>query len=286
MQALRTISTLTPVTPGPRSAIAREWRRFERMLAPCGQRVLDRATLVPGQRVIDAGCGAGGLTLQAAHHVREPGLAIGVDPDPFAIAVASKRAREQALAQAHFALTPGSKPLGTREPVFDALVSRFGITRFSNPGATIAQLAAALVPGARVSLSLWRAPSENPWFSLPRRVVSETLGSVWAADESPFALGSRDAIERAARRAGLVEIQIEPCDFELWMGDDVDDALEFFFEVEGRSLDAGIDEPALRRLTAALRRAFAAHESASGVQLGAAAWLLTARAPGSVAPVA
>jgi cyclopropane fatty-acyl-phospholipid synthase-like methyltransferase len=38
--------------------------RFQGMLAPVGQALLDQAAYGPGERVIDVGCGAGGTTIE------------------------------------------------------------------------------------------------------------------------------------------------------------------------------------------------------------------------------
>src|SRR4051812_2360499 len=52
---------------------------LDEQLAPYGERVLARAALEPGARVLEVGCGCGGLALQLARRVRPGGSVTGVD---------------------------------------------------------------------------------------------------------------------------------------------------------------------------------------------------------------
>jgi hypothetical protein len=63
-----------------------------------------------------------------------------------------------------------------------------------------------------------------------------------------------------------------------WWGADPDEALAFALGVAGRLLD-GLDPAARERAVADLRRRLAAHAGPDGVELGSAAWLVTARRP-------
>jgi hypothetical protein len=91
-----------------------------------------------------------------------------------------------------------------------------------------------------------------------------------------FALSERDAVARLLAGAGFAKIEIDAFDASVWVGDDVDDALEFFFETDGRPLDDRLDQKGIERLTAALRRELSAHERSDGVWLASSAWLVTA----------
>jgi ubiquinone/menaquinone biosynthesis C-methylase UbiE len=56
-------------------------------------RLLDGAAIQPGERVLDLGCGTGALSLLLKR--RQPEAAIvGLDPDPKALALAERKARE------------------------------------------------------------------------------------------------------------------------------------------------------------------------------------------------
>lgn len=280
MQRARSVVPLRPTSPAVRPAIVREWRRYERMLGPAGQVALDQARLAVGERVLDVGCGVGGMTLQAAHRVRSRGLAVGLDADPSAIEVAAARASEQRLEWVRFS-TLGAAPSTLRQPAFDAMIGRFRIAGVRT--SVLGRLAATLVPGGRLAFVCWRRPADNDWFTLPRRVLADVLGAdAFGAADGSFGLSERAVLERRVARAGFSEPRIEPFDFDLWVGDDVDDAVELFFEGDGRSLDVSVDDAGLFRVTQALRRAYAEHAGPDGVRLRAAAWLVGARWTGPV----
>lgn len=53
---------------------------------------VDLAQLKPGERILDVGCGTGGVTIPAKQRVGKTGHAAGIDPAPEMISVAQKKA--------------------------------------------------------------------------------------------------------------------------------------------------------------------------------------------------
>lgn len=253
------------------------------MLGPVGHRMLDLVRPMPGERVLDVACGAGGITLEAAHRVGSGGAAAGLDRDARAIRVATSRAREQLLGWITFA-AGDPEHVVLPERAFHAVVSRLGIATAADPERLCARLRAALLPRGRVAFAVWRAESENEWRALPCAAVTEACGrdvavrlAAWANASRVHSLAERAEIERLLEVAGFVEVRVEPFDAELWVGDDVDDALEFFFETDGRALDALIDDRSFEPLTRALRSALSSRARTDGVWLRGAAWMVLAR---------
>jgi len=58
---------------------------------------IDQALLKPGEKVLDVGCGTGGVTIPAKQRVGKTGEAAGIDPSPEMIAVARKKASRAKL---------------------------------------------------------------------------------------------------------------------------------------------------------------------------------------------
>lgn len=58
---------------------------------------VDLSQIMPGDKVLDVGCGTGGVTLPAKQRVGKSGQAAGIDPAPEMIAVARKKAARAGL---------------------------------------------------------------------------------------------------------------------------------------------------------------------------------------------
>lgn len=263
--------------------VAKEWRRYDRMLGPAGRGVLEAARLSSGQRVLDVFAGTGGITLEAAHRVGPHGAAVGIDSELDPIQIARARAAEQLLSWVTFAVGDVE---GAELParVFDAVISRFGLSNVGDPGGALSRVAATLAPGGRIAFVCWRSASENLWYTLPRRIVAEYVGAdcaraveASAQGPRPFAFADRDQLAAWLRGAGYSAISIEAWNEPIWIGDDVDDAVEFFFETDARKLDERLDQRRFERLIRELRRAFAEHERADGVRVAAGTWIVSAR---------
>jgi len=79
--------------------------------------------------------------------------------------------------------------------------------------------------------------------------------------------------------AGLVDINIEPVERDMHLGDHLDELMAFQKEIGPLSaLLESADEETGAKATEAVRQAFAAHVGDNGVAMRAAAWLVTGRA--------
>ena len=106
--------------------------RHERMHAPFGSTLLAAAQLRTGMRVLDAGCGTGDRTIDAATTVGPHGRVVGVDIASPMLEVARRRSVELGLDNARFirADIQTSEDLGFEE--FDLALSQFGVMFFAD----------------------------------------------------------------------------------------------------------------------------------------------------------
>ena len=119
-------------------------------LAPAAAVAVQRASLRPGERVLDLGCGTGNAALLA---VRAGATVTGVDPAARLLEVARDRAAAEG-AEIDFA--PGdaaSIPLA--EASVDAIVSVFAVIFAPDPGDAAAEMCRVLGPCGRIVLSAW-----------------------------------------------------------------------------------------------------------------------------------
>jgi SAM-dependent methyltransferase len=121
-----------------------EYYRSAKVLA-----VLDRAGVAVAGRVLDAGCGGGGMPLSLAEHARE---VIGIDPvDRFGDA-GVRLARERGMTNLHFARADGMA-LPFHNESFDLVLSHAVIEHVSDAELYLRECRRVLTPAGRCYLS-------------------------------------------------------------------------------------------------------------------------------------
>lgn len=110
---------------------------------------LERAGVALGGRVLDAGCGGGGMPLSLAEHARE---VVGIDPiDRFGQA-GVVLARERGLTHLHFARADGMA-LPFKDGTFDLVLSHAVIEHVADAPQYLRECRRVLAPGGRCYLS-------------------------------------------------------------------------------------------------------------------------------------
>jgi SAM-dependent methyltransferase len=262
-------------------------QRLDHMLAIFGVAAIEAAAPVPGDRVLDIGCGAGATSLTLAERVRPNGQVLGVDISAPLIdraweQVPAGTALEYRLADASVAPLPVHG--------FDLLFSRFGVMFFDDPAAAFAHMRHALVPGGRLAFVCWRAASENDWVRLPMGAIRGLIPPSAAPDPDapgPFSFGDRDRIVRILGEAGFTDTAITPFDAVIPFGQGgtreqaIEDAVEMAFEVGplSRAL-AGQSSKVRVAASEAVHAAFSKRPGETSVLIDGAAWIVTARNPG------
>ncbi|MBA3298376.1 MAG: class I SAM-dependent methyltransferase [Acidobacteria bacterium] len=121
-----------------------EYYRSAKVLA-----FLDRAGVAMNGRVLDAGCGGGGMPLSLAE---EAALVVGIDPFPRFADAGIRLRREHAFQHLHFALADGMA-LPFADGTFDLVLSHAVIEHVADAPLYLRECARVLAPGGRVYLS-------------------------------------------------------------------------------------------------------------------------------------
>jgi SAM-dependent methyltransferase len=120
------------------------------ILRPITERLLRRAGIKPGMRVLDIGCGAGDVSLLAGDLVGTTGTVVGIDRNPDVLAVAQGRAFAARLP--HVVFTTASVDGFTPPAPFDFVVARYVLTYQDDPAAFLARAARFVAPGGILAL--------------------------------------------------------------------------------------------------------------------------------------
>ena len=283
---------MTSSGAGPNAAMIEYWNeqggpRFvaqgemlDAQLAPVGRRAIESARIATGERVLDVGCGCGQTALQIAERVGTTGAVVGLDVSEPMLTVAKRRAGEASLANVSF--VQADAQVAPLDPDFDLVFSRFGIMFFEDPVAAFANLKKALVPDGRVAFVCWQPLPNNPWMLVPLSAAAKHLPMGPPPEPGapgPFSFADPERVEGILRNAGFAEVSIEGHDSHMTLGagGDVDRATEVILEV-GPIANPLREHPDARpRVLAAVREALEPYQTAEGVKLASAVWLVTAR---------
>ena len=264
--------------PGGRRWIPRQDMQ-DAVFTPITEALFARAGLMPGERAIDVGCGCGATTLEIARRVGPAGGAIGVDVS----APMLERARERALPGAEFlladvtthAFAPGAA---------DIALSRFGVMFFADPALAFANLRNGLKPGGRLVFACWREPKLNAWQMVPLKAACRhvpRLPEAGPEDPGPFAFADPARVQRILAAAGFAEIVLTPVDLDLDLaaGEGFEAGLTTAQEIGAASRALEGQPEALRAAAAEeIRAALAPYQRGQSLPLGAAIWIVSAKA--------
>jgi SAM-dependent methyltransferase len=255
--------------------------RMMTTLAPFAELLIERAAPRPGERVVDVGCGTGETTRLVADAVGANGHVLGVDVSPMLLDVARQRTGERgevswllADAQVH-----------SFEPVFDLVVSRFGVMFFDDPVAAFANLGHALKPGGRLAVIVWQGPGrDNLQFVIPNQAAAglvEMPPPPGPEEPGPLSFGDPERVQRILGAAGFQRIELEPVVVEMWMGppDTAVVAHDMMKLSRAREVFATIDEATAQQVSANIEAALQAHRRHDGIWLPGAVFAVTAHRP-------
>lgn len=256
----------------------RQAPRYERSGVHHRPHLINPEVISEGDRVLDIGCGTGRSTIEAARLVGS-GSVVGVDLSGPMLGYARERAVDEGLTNASF-LQADAQIHEFDAASFDVAISETGCMFFGDPAAAFTNIGRALRSGGRIALLVWREPQRNEWLNAIRGAVA--LGRELPlpppdAPGHPFSLADPDRVRAILAPAGFDEIVFVAVDEPMVLGEDAEDAFDFF----GSSnlvewLLEGVDEVGRAQAMENLRAVFERAETRDGVLLGTSAWIIRA----------
>jgi len=242
---------------------------------------------VPGDRVLDIGCGFGDTTQQLAQMVGHEGRATGVDvAEPF-ITASVAEAAEAGIKNIEF--MAGDIQVMDLPGPFDYAFSRMGVMFFANPVAALRNIRESMAPGGRLCAIVWRRKLDNPWLHRAEEVADRHLEKPEETDEptcgpGPFSMANADTVSHQLLIAGFEDPTFTRCDRQMKLGNDLDQAVALNMAIgpaaELIRLAAEQAEKIRPTLEREIRGVLADFEREDGTVYGnASTWIVSATAP-------
>lgn len=177
-----------------------------------GERLVERAGLAPGMRVLDVACGRGAVLFPAAQRVGATGSVVGIDLSDGMVQATSTEIAERGIPHATAQVMDGER-LTFPATAFDALTCAFAIF-FMSESAALGEFHRVLRPGGRIAISTWE-PAEQSSREAARWAWYDDLLKhyVAAAPSAPVSANSAqmqtpDQLADLVTRAGFEDVVV------------------------------------------------------------------------------
>jgi ubiquinone/menaquinone biosynthesis C-methylase UbiE len=240
----------------------------------------------PGERVLDIGCGFGDTAQHIAGLVGPQGEVVGVDAAERFIETARAEAAEAGVENVRFEIA--DVQVDSLGEGFDRAFSRMGTMFFASPVPAMRNVCAALKPGGRLAMVVWRRRIDNEWLYRAQEIVEGIVERPEEYDEptcgpGPFSMADADTTSEILVHAGFEDIALHRFDIPILIGRDVDEAIDLVTALgpAGEILRLAGDRAAHLhdQVREALRDGLAQYETPDGVLAPASTWVVTASAP-------
>ena len=250
----------------------------EATLQVFNEKLLEHAGIAAGESVLDVGCGGGLNSIEIANRVGATGRVVGVDISPEVLMVAGARGGH--VTNLEFSEGDAAS-MSLEADLFSLIFSRFGVMFFADPVNAFINLRRALKPDGRMVFLCWRTMEENTWMMEPARAVHEVIPPQGPPPDpdapGPFSLGKRETVVGLLGDAGFQSIDIMALDVGMSVGS-LSNTVDYFMKMgPAAAAVANATEAQKTEVKEALGEALKQYETADGVVMAGAAWLVTAR---------
>jgi ubiquinone/menaquinone biosynthesis C-methylase UbiE len=175
--------------------------------SPWAARLIDTASLNPGDQVLDVACGSGAVATAAWKQVGPEGAVTGLDRNPGMLAVARRK-------QPDLGWTEGrAEDLPFGDEAFDAVLCQFGLMFFENRAQALGEMRRVLRPGGRVAIAVWDRLERTPAYTALIDVLERHLGVETARPiRDAFGLGDPGLISSLLEQAGFASVEVRSVD--------------------------------------------------------------------------
>ena len=114
---------------------------------------------------------------------------------------------------------------------YDYAFGRLGTMFFASPVAALRNVRAALVPGGRLNMVVWRRKLDNEWLHRAELIVEQFLDHPEESDEptcgpGPFSMANADTVSDILVHSGFESIGLTRYDIPIKIGNDLQQAVD------------------------------------------------------------
>jgi SAM-dependent methyltransferase len=157
---------------------------------------------------------------------------VSTDLAPAMVDAARKRGAELGITNADYRLLD-AQAMDCADASFNGVICRWGLMLMPDPAAALRECKRVLVPGGRLVYAVFTGPEENPFASLPARVLIEAGHLPKPSPEwqpGILALGDRARLDSLVAGAGFASASMESVDMT-WRFADASDYWNFLVDL-------------------------------------------------------
>jgi SAM-dependent methyltransferase len=173
------------------------------------QEMFDAVALERGERVLELGCGPGGVGIAAARVVGADGSVVLSDFALEMTAIAAQRAAAAGLTNVTTREVDLER-IDYPEASFDVVLCREGLMLVADPAAAVREAHRVLRPTGRAAFTVWGPRRRNPWLGLLLDALTAELGVPVPPPgvPGPFSLEAPGALDDLLVAAGFSHVAV------------------------------------------------------------------------------
>jgi ubiquinone/menaquinone biosynthesis C-methylase UbiE len=217
--------------------MAAGWDSWNQMLAESSRPVTDDMVAAldpkPGETILELAAGAGVSGFAAASLLQGDGRMLMTDFASHMVEACERRGHELGFDNIDYRVLDAER-MDLEDDSFDGVQCRWGYMLMADTSAALRETRRVLKPGGRLSFSVWGAPADNPWASVPGRILVERGHMQPPESGTPgiFAMANPARIEELVEGAGFESLELREVQMS-WRFDDFDGFWTYFMDIVG-----------------------------------------------------
>jgi ubiquinone/menaquinone biosynthesis C-methylase UbiE len=217
--------------------MAAGWDGWNEMVARASRPVTDHMVAAlepkPGETILELAAGAGVSGFAAASLMGGEGRLIMTDFASHMVEACERRGRDLGFGNIDYRVLDAER-MDLEDASVDGVLCRWGYMLMADPAAALRETRRVLRQDGRLSFSVWGAPEDNPWATVPTGILIQRGHMDPPESGAPgiFAMADPSRIEELVQAAGFGEPQLSEVHMS-WRFEDFDSFWMYTNELVG-----------------------------------------------------